>query len=284
MFKRMWPIRVLSILYPVKKWSCQPMGTHEYHANLDYAHIEMNEKDHFSEELAVGPNTVVNISNGLVGVQAAEPVPPSPLQTTKPKRKQPISFDKRIEDLKRFKEKNGHCDVSRSKSSKEYKSLAQWSTHIRCAYKGKGNIIITEDRIHRLEEIGFKWTNSSSTDRSRISFDERIEELKRFKETHGHCDVRESRSIKDYKSLAKWSTTMRYAYKGKGKRKLTEDKVRRLEEIGFKWTTSTSKYLQEDSKCDLVGGTLNKEDAEYLANGDETRPFSIKMKRVYIRQ
>ena len=250
--------------------SCQPMGTHEYHANLEYAHIEMNENDHISEEQAVVPNTVLDISNGLVGVQAAEPVPPSPLQTTKPKRKQSISFDKRIEELKRFKEKHGHCDISQSKSSKEYNSLAQWSTSMRCAYKGNAKSKLPEDRIRRLEEIGFKWNLSSSTDRSDISFLERIEELKRFKDKHGHCNVSRSMSSQEYNSLVQWSANTRCAYNAKENSKLTEDRIRRLEEIGFKWTTSTSSYFQKDSKCDLVGRTLNKEDAEYLASDDET--------------
>ena len=63
---------------------------------------------------------------------------------------------------------------------------------------------------------------------------------------------------------------MRYAYNGTGKGEITEDRIRRLEEIGFKWTTSTFKSFQKDSKCGPVGATLKKEDAEYLANGDET--------------
>ena len=43
-----------------------------------------------------------------------------------------------------------------SDSSKEYKSLAIWSTYMRSAYNGKGNGKITKDRILRLE-ANFKW-------------------------------------------------------------------------------------------------------------------------------
>jgi len=179
-----------------------------------------------------------------------------------------ISFDERIEELNRFKEKHGHCDVTVSKASKEYNSLACWSNNMRSAYKGNGSKRkLTEDRIRSLEEIGFKWTLSSS-----INFDERIEELNRFKEKHGHCDVRVSKALKEYNSLASWSVNMRSAYKGQGTGKLTEDRIRRLEEIGFKWTTTATKSFQNYSKCDparSAGGTVNKEDAEYLPSRDK---------------
>jgi len=219
-----------------------------------------------SVEQAVNASTVVAITNGLAGVQSA--VPP-PIEVTKPKGKQKISFDERIEELKRFKEKHGHCDISQK--SKEYTSLGGWSNNMRSGYKGKGKTKMNEDRIRRLEAIGFKWTLPSANDRSKNSFDERIEELKRFKEKHGHCYV-SSRS-KEYTSLGAWSRKTRSGYKGKGKMKLTEDRIHRLEAIGFKWTTTMTKSFEKDSKCDPAGGaggTVSKEDVECLPSGDET--------------
>jgi len=62
---------------------------------------------------------------------------------------------------------------------------------------------------------------------------------------------------------------MRYAYNGTGKGEITEDRIRRLEEIGFKWTTVTTKSFQKDSKCDPAGGTAKKEDSEHLLSGDK---------------
>lgn len=59
-------------------------------------------------------------------------MPASPgMKTTKPKGKQQIAFEQRIEELKGFKKKHGHCFVSRS--SKDYKSLCinRPSHHIR---------------------------------------------------------------------------------------------------------------------------------------------------------
>jgi len=68
---------------------------------------------------------------------------------------------------------------------------------------------------------------------------------------------------------------------------LTEEKIRRLKAIGFKWTTTMTKSFQKDSKCDPaggVGGTVSKEDAEHYPVAIKPRPFNIKMTRVYRRQ
>lgn len=50
------------------------------------------------------------------------------------------------------------------------------------SYKGKGPLKLTEDRIRRLEEIGFKWILPPAIDTTNISFDQRIEELKEFED------------------------------------------------------------------------------------------------------
>ena len=173
-----------------------------------------------------------------------------------------ILFEERIEELKMFKEKHGHCDAGSHKASKEYKSLGVWSNKLRYAYKRKGSNKLTEDTIHCLEEIGFKRTIAATT--TLLSFDQRIKELKRFKEKHGNCDV--SMSSKGYKYLGKWSVNTRRAYKGTRKwKKLTEDRTRNLDEIGFKWTTTATKSFQNDSKCDPAGGARG---SVYLPSGD----------------
>jgi hypothetical protein len=69
-------------------------------------------------------------------------------------------FEKHCEDLEAFREKYGHCNVS--KNFTEHLSLATWCHQIRFAYhqKNKGKkpgLCVSQDRIERLETIGFKW-------------------------------------------------------------------------------------------------------------------------------
>jgi len=72
------------------------------------------------------------------------------------------------------------------------------------------------------------------------SFEERCNQLLRFKEEFGHCTVPNNYS--DNTSLGHWCDMMRTAYSNlqKGRRKvgdinLKPDRIERLEEIGFKW-------------------------------------------------
>jgi len=83
-------------------------------------------------------------------------------------------------------------------------------------------------------------------------FEQRIEEFKEFKEKHHHCDL--GASSKEYKSLGIWCKNTRSAYNGKGTMKITKDRIRRLEAIGFKWSLRKSKKKNTavvDQECTL---------------------------------
>ena len=203
--------------------SCQPMETREFMLVSSTYKVKF-ENVHDAEEQALLSSIERDIINCVAGAQAVEPPVPPSIKSSKQKRKRKITFDQRIGELTRLKEKYGHCDLN--SSSKDYKPLGVWSENMRSTYRGQGTMRLTEDRIRRLEAIGFKWMLDAS-------FDQRIEELKGFKEKHGHCDLNSSSKAK--KSLGIWSDRMRYAHRGKRTMKLTEDRIRRLEEIGFKW-------------------------------------------------
>ena len=133
------------------------------------------------------------------------------------------SFEERLEELKVFREKHGHVRVT----AKRGKSLAKFCTHMRSARRGKGttNTVINEDRITALDELGFDWEVKKNW------FKERTEELKAFKEKHGHVRV----TVKHDKSLGWFCTNMRSAGRGKGNMTITEDRIKALNELGFEW-------------------------------------------------
>ncbi|WP_257616748.1 DEAD/DEAH box helicase [Chlamydia suis] len=118
-----------------------------------------------------------------------------------------------------FREEHGHCRVPQRYPKNP--QLALWvCVQRRCFKKGK----LAEDKIERLEEIGFVW------DVLEEEWEENFLELKRFQEEHGHCKVPQRNPQNP--QLAVWVSTQRYAFK---KGKLSEDKIARLEEIGFVW-------------------------------------------------
>ena len=142
------------------------------------------------------------------------------------------SFEKRCSELLEFKKEFGHCNIPNNYPSNQ--SLGTWCKAMRTAYnkaqKGeKSNYKISEDRIERLENIGFRWQGA---------FEKRCYELKAFKEEFGHCNVPSDYADSPY--LGAWCKSMRTTYNKmqrglKTDRNLNEERIEQLEKIGFKW-------------------------------------------------
>jgi len=143
------------------------------------------------------------------------------------------TFEKRIQDLIAFKSKFGHCDVRRTYSGDP--SLGRWCKNMREAYKAynaiqkgkKTSYNVSPERIKQLEAIGFKWKMRRADNDE--TFEKRFRDLVAFKEKYGHCNV--TLRYHGDPSLGQWGADIRVAYKSS---KLSSDRIKRLEEIGFK--------------------------------------------------
>ena len=147
-----------------------------------------------------------------------------------------ISFIDRVEALREYKEKNGHVSVMK----KDDRSLYKWCTVIRSARKNatKSKLTkLTADRIVALDAIGFDW-RSRNNQKPSISFIDRVEALREYKEKNGHISVRK----RDDKSLYRWCTDIRSARRNPEtcQRKVTADRIAALDAIGFDWRLSKS--------------------------------------------
>jgi hypothetical protein len=212
------------------------------------------------------------------------------------------TFQERLEELKAFQQKNGHCNVS--KSHKDTKndipddigsesgimigesesintntntnnstnniaedgtkpedgdknnnssgdsndddasssSLGKWCANMRRNYKKFKNGKTSpkthakwEERFKQLDELGFTWQFVWTK-----TFDERVQELKAYKEIHGDCNV--PRSFHENPSLGQWCSQMRSMYKANQKGEAVKNtyiindyRIEQLETIGFKW-------------------------------------------------
>jgi len=139
------------------------------------------------------------------------------------------SFEKRIEELQTFKAKHGHVRVTR----KHDKSLYGFCSNTRCARHGtRTGDVITEDRIKALDELGFTWEDKRRPvwrDKNK-SFEGRIEELKAFKEKHGHVRV----TGKEDQNIASFCGNIISAHRNPGTgMTITEDRIKALDELGF---------------------------------------------------
>ena len=147
-----------------------------------------------------------------------------------------MDFFDRVDDLKAYKENHGHLHVG----CNEDQSLYNFGCNVRKAQRdmmsGKGTRrILTDDRIAALDAIGFDWKLEAGVSSTAASQDDRffarVDELKAYKQKHGHLNVVK----KENQSLYGFCCNMRKARKGKGTYKLDDGRIAALDAIGFNW-------------------------------------------------
>ncbi len=170
-------------------------------------------------------------------------------------------WNQKFEQLCAFKRKNGHCNIphpSQTKASNHSKSLGHWvaSQKIR---RHAGNL--PQDRIDRLEMIGFVWGSSKNE-----SWDHMFGQLCEFKKKYGHClvpasNVKGKENDDEFRSLGLWVQTQRQQKKGTRKSRIPHDRIDRLDEIGFVWEPRDAtwnesfeqlkKFREENGHCNV---------------------------------
>jgi Helicase associated domain/Helicase conserved C-terminal domain len=127
-------------------------------------------------------------------------------------------WEANFESLVRFKQQEGHCNVPLKWPDDP--RLGLWAENQRRSQR-RGSLNMYSQR--RLNEIGFEWD----------SWEAMFASLLQFKQQHGHCNV----SFGDSKQplLGTWVTKQR---QDRRRRCLSEERVRRLDEIGFTWGKS----------------------------------------------
>ena len=122
-------------------------------------------------------------------------------------------WDWRYRELKEYRDEHGDCNVPRRQGS-----LGSWVHHRRKEFKtGK----LSDDRIARLESIGFVW------DQKEQEWLDRFDELTEYKAENGDCNVPRAQG-----SLGMWVDKQRQYYKNG---KLSKERSDSLENIGFSW-------------------------------------------------
>ena len=96
---------------------------------------------------------------------------------------------------------------------------------------------LNEKKIEALEDIGFDWGKRKGD----ILWEQKFQQLLSYKNAFGDCHV----PIKwpQDRTLGRWVSTQRKEYKNMKENKRTlmsEDRLRRLQEIGFAWTGTDS--------------------------------------------
>mmetsp|Transcript_18342 Transcript_18342/g.28621 ORF Transcript_18342/g.28621 Transcript_18342/m.28621 type:complete len:182 (+) Transcript_18342:583-1128(+) len=144
----------------------------------------------------------------------------------------------RARKLKRYWEKNRHCNVPQKE-----KPLGMWVLSQRIYYKkwkeGKTDSWITPERVKILNLMGFEWDAShriGGRKKNDRGWMQRLEELKKYKEEHGDCLV--PQRYESNPQLGNWVNEQRTQYRnmqqGKPSR-LDLERVQQLEAVDFVW-------------------------------------------------
>mmetsp|Transcript_741 Transcript_741/g.1031 ORF Transcript_741/g.1031 Transcript_741/m.1031 type:complete len:269 (+) Transcript_741:1-807(+) len=102
------------------------------------------------------------------------------------------------------------------------------------SHKKNNGLVMTKDQVDRLLEIGFVFEPRLSREET---WNRRVDELFRYKQLHGHCNVREDDTSNP--GLGKWVSYIRRSHRlakqgrrAKGKR-LSDERIIQLKSIGF---------------------------------------------------
>lgn len=118
-------------------------------------------------------------------------------------------WDKRFEELKKYKKTFGHCNVSQAKRDKDYKELAEWASEQRNNYKNKSQLLNPE-RIKKLSSLGFSWKPAYKIgEQNRISDTDMLNELKRLNTLLGKTP-----SILDINKYGRYNSVSYYNHFG----------------------------------------------------------------------
>jgi predicted helicase len=132
---------------------------------------------------------------------------------------QKAAWEEMFRELLAYKERFGNCDVPQR--WRENRALGIWCGRQRIERSRGG---LSQERISRLEEIGFVWNLLSA------AWNKMYGELCAYKERFGNCNV--PAVWQDNPSLGTWCSNQRQDYR---KGKLSSERIARLEEIGFEW-------------------------------------------------
>ena len=114
---------------------------------------------------------------------------------------------------------------------KAYPQLATWVQKQRSHYeKGK----LSSAHIAKLNEVGFIW------DAREMRWNSHYFELRKYHREHGNCNV-----PRDYKANPKLAAWVNHQRANRRKGTLCQERIERLEEVGFVWNVHKVGALRE---------------------------------------
>lgn len=145
--------------------------------------------------------------------------------------KQEERWNVMYEAAKEYYKEYGNLAVPYNYTTKDGKNLGSWISAIRNCYKGnKSSVLLTEERVKKLNDIEMVWDIHLSNWRSMY------EEAKEYYDTTGDLLVPQAYITKEGSDLGGWISYQREIYNGKKKKNLTSEQIKLLNDIKMVWT------------------------------------------------
>ena len=144
-----------------------------------------------------------------------------------------IRWNQSYEPLVKFKAKYGHTLVGRGDGNKDLNRWVRTQRTMFNKFQRGEHTHLTPRRIQLLKKIDFCWDAKANTP----SWQQRVEQLKEYKQRHGNCNVPQL-----YKSspsgLGEWVLIQRKNY---WHGKMDAERISILEDLGFQWRLKNKK-------------------------------------------
>ena len=150
------------------------------------------------------------------------------------------SWEESFQRLVHYKSEFGHVNVPVSYKTPDGLSLGCWCNTQRRIYRGNLNGILTEERIKKLNSIGFLWNPKEE------SWMENYQAAAAFYREHHHLDIKCSFVTTDGVKLGNWISMNRTAF---SKRKLSQERIQLLQKIGMIWDADEYHWMQNYEIC-----------------------------------
>lgn len=146
------------------------------------------------------------------------------------------SWDHYFSEASIYYAEHGSLNIPKRYTTPAGLSLGEWLTTQRRVRAGQIPGNLTEQQIARLDSIGMKWGN-----RNDAAWEHGLEEARKFREQFGDLQVPAKYKTKDGYPLGKWINNAR---KRRNDGKLTEERIRQLDQMKMIWSVFDTKWEQ----------------------------------------
>lgn len=146
------------------------------------------------------------------------------------------TFNYKFSRAKEYYEKFGDLRVPVDYVDEKNFALGKWVANLRRIYCQSGKGFLDENRIQKLENIGMEWKINA-----KLTWNEWYGLAKKYYVEHGDLKIPCNFEIDGYK-IGNWIVNQRSARNNpKSKRKITQEQIESLDNIGMIWNTRNRK-------------------------------------------